>query len=236
MWQAVPEDVWRAVQAGGEWPDEAPGVGHNRPPLPIEQEREDTLEKARAWLDDPRNSEVATQVQADAAAHYRHLLRGYYKDIEEEERAKKKPYQDFIETIRQQYRRLREPFAMVGTTLNARLTPYLIEQDKAKEEERKRVAAENLAKREAGKRPSALPDNTNAGPRGHKVSLRTHRSARIVNFFVALEAAADAPEIQEALQTVANRRARECKEGMSPEQVAATLLPGTELVEERRAA
>jgi len=221
-------DLYQKVIAGGEWPDEAPGLGHNRPPdeLDPDLQRVKVVDLAEQWL--AANPEVTTKSQADQAAHYITELRNLAGDLEAEEKVVKAPFQAFVKSAIAKYRALRAPLEIVSDGLRARVKPYLakIDAEQAAAREAGRKAQEDA--RAAGKRVSreALPPSTRVGGHGRALVLKSYWSAKVVNYIDALEAAGDAPEVREAVQAVADRFARNSK-GKEP-------LPGTEAVEERR--
>jgi hypothetical protein len=223
----VAEEEWRRAYAGGEWDNEAPGLGHNRPPThdSPEERRTKVIGLADEWLE--QNAEVTTARQADQAAHMITELRNLASDLTREESERKKPFQDFVKQLIDQYRRWREPLDAARGRINQRLQPYLLKIDAQKAEDRanaERIREEAAAK---GKRvPFGTTVSTRVGGTGHAVSLRSYWSAEIINYVDALEAAGAEPEVFEAVQKVADRFARQSK-GKTP-------LRGTACKEDRR--
>ncbi|RWB67591.1 hypothetical protein [Mesorhizobium sp.] len=85
--------------------------------------------------------------------------------------------------------------------------------------------ADLLAKQAAEAEREAQARNANAGRTGAKVSLRTYVSARVTDYREAALALLTHPEMRALIDQLANRAIK-----------AGTLLPGTEKVEEKRAA
>ena len=225
--QPVDEATWRRVVDGGDWDDEAPGMGHNRPPAedmsPLS--RADKIAKAAGhWLDDV--PKVENKTTANQAAHYETEIKRTLGDLADAEKEAVQPVLRIAATIR-------EPFQIAGRTLSHlhdqvrdRVMPYLRKLDEDQREERERAKAAAEAARAAGHRAPAPIPTTRIGGRGHAVTLRSYFSAKIVSYIDALEAAATEPEVIQAVQKVADRTARTSK-GKAP-------LPGTEVIEERR--
>lgn len=226
--QPVPEDVWRHANETGDWPDTAPGLGmgHNRPPDETSPESRAvrTTDLAEQWL--AAHPEVTTKAEADAAAHYYRELVGIVADLQVAEKDALRPWSGILAQITSKFRRLTEPASSTALTIRARLRPYLGKLDAEIAAERQRVREEADAARAEGKRAPKLPPPTRVGGRGHAVSLKTYWRADIEDYPMALEACASHEEVRDAVQTIANRVARESK-GKTP-------LPGTKAIEDRR--
>lgn len=229
----VTEEAWRAAADGQDWPDGVPGMRHNAPPQDSpEMQRLVLIDTAEMWV--KSNPEVATKNAADQASKLIKDLRTEYGALEDEEKEKKKPYQNFVETVRDQYRELRKPIGELGVKIKALLQPWLTAEAKRVEDARLAAIEENRAKQQRGERASAPVPAASAGRRGSKVGLRKFYSAAIADFDRAYRNAKDEYEMKEALQVVANRFARGYKEGMSDAEITATLLPGTKLVTDEK--
>jgi hypothetical protein len=239
----VEERHWRAAAAGEEWPDEAPGLGHNRPPEAYQtpaQRAERVVTLIREWLD--ANEKVETQDQADQAAHYITEARAVAGDLVEQQKREIKPMNDFIGQIKTKFENLRAPLVRGMDDLKARLKPYLDEIDRRKAEERRRADEERRAHeaRAAQLRAEGLPPprvpheaiapSTRVGGRGKAVTLRSVYTAEIIDYEQALAACRDTPDVRDAVQKIANARAREA----GSKRDASLLLPGTNLKTERR--
>ena len=222
----MPEDVWRHANETGDWPDTAPGLGHNRPPDETSPESRAvrTTDLAEQWL--AAHPEVTTKAEADAAAHYFRELQGIVADLRAAEKDALRPWSGILVQITARFRRLIEPATTTSLTIKGRLKPYLAKIDAEQAAERQRAREEAEAARAAGKRAPKLPPPTRVGGRGHAVSLKTYWRAEIEDFSTALQACASHEEVRDAVQTIANRVARESK-GKTP-------LPGTKAIEDRR--
>lgn len=227
----VSEAAWRTAAAGGDWPDEAPGLGRNRPEAEATpgERIANVVGAARAWLDD--TPEVTDQTLADQASHYLNELRRLSVDIEEIERRAKKPYNDFLDQIRARYRAIRAPADELVTAIKARLKPFMDEIDRRQRAEREAAKAAAQAAAAEGKRaPADGVPQTRVGRKGHGTTMRTYYSAKIADPLAAWDACADHPAARDLVQQIANAKAREA----GSKGDLALLLPGTELVEERR--
>ena len=221
----VSEEVWKTAVSDGQWPDEAPGIGHNRPrPESAEDRITKATELAREWLE--TYPEISTTAQADHAGAYATELTRALADLHLEEERHVGPWLALVGEIRAKFARLAAPAKNLQALLKERLRIYKLEQERVRAEERRRQAEEDAARRAEGRRkPYRPPDDTRIGG-GTVVQVRTYWRAKIEDYPAALAACSDSHEVRYAVEKVAERRARTSK-GKDP-------LPGTTIIEERR--
>jgi len=175
----ISEDVYRAVTAGGAWPDEPPApVATNARPVsddPFDQlnhEFASEKEQAEAFLKKP----ITTQEQADMAAVWSKRLATIAKKATDLHKVAKQPHLDAGRAVDDRWRDLKEAPDVLSKRLKRHLDAFLQEQDRI-ERERQRLAqieadrirreAEEAARkvaeaerlqREAETRAAAAPD------------------------------------------------------------------------------
>lgn len=243
----VTEAAYHKARTGAGWGDEppAPVVASNLSADPHEaltQEYQGEVEAAQEFLGAP----ITTKEQADKAAIWSKRLATIAKKATDLHKVEKQPHLDAGRGVDDKWRDLKEGAAEWATKLKRHLDAYLREEDR-KERERQAAArieaerirreaeiaaqksdaaeAERLAAQAAQAERETEARNAGAGRTGAKVALRTFTSAEITDFDALLMALKDRPEIQELVQTLANRAA---KSGVE--------LPGMSIKEERRAA
>lgn len=250
----VSEEAYHRVCGGGRWDDEPPAAPtisnlSDDPHEALTQELAGEIEAAKEFLAQP----IVTKNQADQAAIWSKRISAIAKKATDFHKVEKQPVLDESRRVDDKWRDLREGAAEWATKLKRHLDGWLQEQDRierarqaaAREEaERKQREADEAARaaamsddteaqHEAERRAAeaaaaereAEPRNARAGRTGARVALRTYVSAEITDFDTLLAALKDRPEIQEAVQTLANRAATSGIE-----------LPGMKIKQERRAA
>lgn len=230
---------------------EAPATG-NMPSDPFEAltvEWQGEKEVGEEILSKP----ITTQDQANQAAVYTKRVAGVAKKAADHHKVEKQPHLDAGRAVDDKWRDLKEEPADMGKRVKRHMDAFLLEQQR-KERERQEAArreeerlrreaeeaarqasqaddeaakaeAERLQKEADAKAKEAEARNAQAGRTGAKVSLRSFVSGQITDFDTLLLALKDRPEIQELVQTLANRAA---KSGVE--------LPGMCIVTEQRAA
>jgi hypothetical protein len=219
-------------------------------------------EMAEAFLKKP----ITTQEQADQAAIWSKRLAAIAKKATDLHRVEKQPSLDEGRRIDDRWRDLKDLPAELSKRLKRHMDAFLQEQDRIERErqrvaqieaDRIRREAEEAARRaeEAAIAAERAPDvaanfqaeaeaeadrlarqaaeaereaqarNANAGRTGARVALRTFVSARVVDYREAALALLSHPEMTALIDQLATRAVK-----------SGTLLPGTEKVEERRAA
>jgi hypothetical protein len=240
----VKESDWRKVVAGGEWFDDAPGLGHNSPEQEetVEQRAERLLRLANEWLERHPDA-LETKAEADQAAHYITDLRRTASDLADREKAEAKPYRDFIAQIKLRFGTQADALFAVSEKLKTKAADFIKRQKALAEAEAKRIADEER-KREAERRAaeaagrpapapppprSPAPKPTQIGGRGRKVFERTTYSAEIVDYEVALASCMNDLTIKDAVKVVADRAARASMVGRKEPDLM-KVLPGTKVV------
>jgi hypothetical protein len=156
---------------------------------------------AEKWLKSCRV--VINKKQADTGALHATNLSQSITALQRAEKTDKLPIQLQLRAITEHYQKSIAPLIELRNIIRGRLLPYL----------------------EHAETQTNAP-TTRIGSVGHAVVLRSWWQAEILDKAKALKAAADEPEVLEALQMVANRWARESK-GLHP-------LPGTRATEIRK--
>lgn len=180
--------------------------------------------------------------------------RGAYKAIEEARKVAKQPHLDAGKAVDDAFKPLLEVVKGSADAVKAKLNVWLTEkqrqqeaeakaQREAAEAEAKRLAAEAAAEQDALERArkqgeleaaekaaaeAAKPAKTQARSAtgaGRTVSQRTTYSAEIKNLPLAMKHFADAPEMLELVQRLANAEARRWKDEMK--------IPGVKLITEK---
>src|SRR5215213_1126200 len=207
----VPEEEWRRVAAGGDWSNEGPRLGHNRPPDDMTPEARALriTDLAQEWL--KANPTIENRTKADQAAHYITELRQVAADLEESKKRALSPWSAMISQVTYKFTQLINPAKEVGLTLKARLGPFLQAEDERLRQEREAAQQAADEAREMGHRAPARVPTTNVGGRGHKITLRGRWRAEIVDYQEALKAASQHEDVKEAVQGVANKWAKESK-------------------------
>lgn len=142
----------------------SPNLGHNRPPGPLEQAKEATVE-LNSWLTE--NPVVQDQQTAKSGAAYIERSRVALQEMESERVEKVRPLNDELRLLNGLYRGVREPLEKFVAILKKRLTDYATVEEERRRAilaEAQRIAAETerLA-REAEAAEKAAMDNAAAG-------------------------------------------------------------------------
>jgi hypothetical protein len=156
---------------------------------------------AEKWLRSVKH--VITKKQADEGALHATNVGQMIAALAQAEKLEKAPLQTKLKEIIARYREMATPLVELRELIRERLLPYLTQLE-----------------------TETTQPTTRIGSVGHAVVLRTWWQAEILDKARALKAAANEPEIIEALQRVADRWARESK-GLHP-------LPGTRATETRK--
>lgn len=249
----ITEAAYTRATAGEGWADEPPKPKlSNLPDDPCEAltiEFAAEREIAEEFLKQP----VTAKDQADQVAVLTKRLSTIKGKATDLHKVEKQPSLDEGRLVDDKWRSLKEEPDTLSKKLKRHLDAYLLEQDRLErkrqaeartEAERKQREAEEAAKTAAATgngedeaeaeraaeaaqqaEREAAARNATAGRTGAKVALRTFVSATITDFDALLMALKDRPEIQECVQTLANRAA---KSGVA--------LPGMQITEDRRAA
>lgn len=257
----IEEQVYRGVIAGGSWPDsppENPGIGHNMPDDPFEALKEEVfsdVEIGRDLLKKP----VTNSDEADKVANFTKRIAALGTKAETMFKVEKQPWLDGGRAVDDKFRDVRDTVKVLVSQLKAHVESFL-KEERARERERQRIAAEDAAAKrraaeEAARKAADVSPNPDdpemvarqqeaerlaaeaakaereaterrvqAGRTGSKVSLRTVKHARIVDYDKLVEALKDRDEMKELVQSLANRAAR-----------SGVDLPGMEVITEEKA-
>lgn len=213
----ITKEAYDAFMASGQWPDDAPKIGDNRPPEGFDDLRErieENASEAIAWLKDRT---IENQQDADRAANWRDVLNTLGKLAESERKREKEPHLNAGREVDSKYRPLTERVKEVATKLRGALTVFLNAEEKRR---RAKAAAEAKKAEEAAERaaakgesepelPVAEPVKVAAGgARGKRASLRSVTKAEITDYAQALEYFAEHSEVQALIEKLCNATIR----------------------------
>ncbi|MES0207889.1 hypothetical protein NKJ93_02165 [Mesorhizobium sp. M0028] len=142
----VSEEVYRAVAAGGAWPDDPPAIGHNSiksddPHEALSFEFQAETELATTFLRKP----IQTKDDADRAAVWSKRLAGIAKRATDLHKVEKQPHLDAGRIVDDKWRGLKEDADALSKKLKRHLDDFLREQDRI-EQDRQRKAREEADK------------------------------------------------------------------------------------------
>lgn len=143
---------------------EAPGMGHNNPPTPLDElsgHASDLYDEAKGWLD---GEPIANQGQADGVAKLLDMARGASKDADAKRKAETKPLDDRKKAIMDAWRPVTDRLGLIETACKKALGTWLAKQEAEKraKEEAARKAAQEAAKKAEDARLAAAADNIEA--------------------------------------------------------------------------
>ena len=232
----VSEEDYRAAYEAGAWPDDPPPArgsvaGDNLsgdPAEALEAELSGEEETTKEFLAKP----VETQAQADKAAVWAKRVTEISKRAVDQHGVEKRPHLEAGKIVDQKWFPLRDRANSLASLLKQHVTPFLQAQKRA-EEKRAREAAEEaarlrdeaaqlaeeddqrsvdraaeLARQADVAEKASVPKNASAGRTGAKVSLRTEKRARIVDFDACLQALKTHPDLKALVEQLANRAVR----------------------------
>jgi hypothetical protein len=232
----VTEEAYRAAFASGQWPDDPPPargsvLGDNLsgdPAEALEAELSGEEETTKEFLAKP----VETQGQADKAAVWAKRLTEISKRAVDQHKAEKQPSLDAGRVVDHKWFPLRDRANSLAALLKQHVTPFLQAQKRAEEKRAREAAeeaarlrdeaarlaeeddqrsvdrAEDLARQADVAEKASVPKNASAGRTGAKVSLRTEKRARIVDFDACLQALKTHPDLKALVEQLANRAVR----------------------------
>jgi hypothetical protein len=217
----VTEEAYRAVAERGErWEDEHEAVpmGHNQPPEDnsFEGLRDAVANLAREAELRIEGPPVADQSEADRLANLADRLAELHNKISDAKAAERQPHDRALKAIQTKWAPL---LAAAETYKNIKyklLTPWFRKQ----EQEAKQRAEEAAA---SGAEAETQPRRPRAGTRGRAMSLKSKKSAEIIDFGACLEFFKGHDDIHKAVQALANRAVR-----------AGVTVPGTKVIEEQQ--
>jgi hypothetical protein len=258
--QPISEEVYRAVAAGGAWPDEPAPIGHNSnvsddPHAQLAHDLASETETATSFLKKP----IATKDDADRAAVWSKRLAAIAKKATDQHKVEKQPHLDAGRTVDEKWRPIREGADELSKKLKRHLDDWLREQDriererqaKAREEaERIRREAEDAARKAAEVEQAPEAERAAALDRARKLQDEARDAERDAE---ARNAAAGRTGAKVALRTFVSAEITDydalvaaLKDRPEVRDVVQSLanraaksgvdLPGMKIVEERRAA
>lgn len=215
----ITEELYRAVAERGEpWPDaikELIGRNSNNPPSDeaMADEVQSAIDAAMAELQNP----VTDQAGCDRIANHRDRLAKMFKAKESERKAEKQPHMDAAAAVDTRWKPVLAKIEEAGGKLKNAITIWLLKEEQRRraealeearrqEEARKAAAEANLPPPEPA--PVPVVERPKAGTTGRATALRTHKSAVITDYAKALAHFAEAMEVREVIQQLADRAAR----------------------------
>ena len=219
----VPEEWYREVAEGDEpeWRDGMATVapmGDNRPPDEtdfdyLKGKIDELGASATIRLGGPA---VTEQEEADRISNLADQLSEFWKKADEARKAERQPHDEALKAIQIKWSPL---LLMAETYKNLKfklLTPWLIAQQKKAEEEAKAAVA-------AGEPVPDAPRRPRAGTRSRAMSLKSFKSAEIVDYDLCLNFFKENSDVRATIQDLANKAVR-----------AGVTVPGAKLIEEQR--
>lgn len=248
----VTKDACTEAFKTGQWPGDAPEIGHNSANASIGEQIRDYASMALDWL---RKTGITNTAGKDRAANLRARLLELRKLADSERDAKKRPHDEAARAIQAEYKPLIDEANAAADELRAALTTYMNEEDRKErarraEEHRKeqeRVAAERarIEKDRAEKlardpiaamtdpepelpadpAPPAEARVRAGGQRGRATGLRSVTTYVVTDYAATLAHVKDHPEVIATVEKVARAQAK-----------AGAAVPGVEARTEKVAA
>jgi hypothetical protein len=219
----VPEQWYREVceRDAPEWPDGmaiSPPVGDNRPPDETDFDYlKGQIEGAQLMADVYLKGEPITeQTEADKVSNLAAVLSELWKKADEARKEERKPHDEALKVIQLKWLPL---LGMAEAYKNLKyklLTPWLLAQEKKAKEEAEAAAA-------AGDQTSPEARRPRVGTRGRAMTLKTFKTAEIVDYDQCLAFFKNGPDVRATVQDLANKAVR-----------AGITVPGAKLIEEQR--
>lgn len=227
----VPEAWYRAVAEGSdpEWADgmaTTPPRGDNRPPDEMSFEwlwsrlndvnegtKVSLADEAKAYLD---GRPITDQTEADKVSNLADKLTEIWKKADEARKKERQPHDEALKAIQLKWTPLlllAEAYKNLKFKL---LTPWQLGQKKALEEEARAAVAAGETMPETTRRPRA-------GTRGRAMSLKSFKSAEIIDYEACLAFFKDSQDVRGTVQDLANKAVR-----------AGIEVPGVKMTEEMR--
>lgn len=226
--QAITKEEYRRVEAGAEWDDEVPGLGHNAPPP------QDDYEGLREQIENARDlvknyDELEDKAQADQAANLRDRLNSLSKQADTLRKEEKRPHDEAAKAIQARWNPL------VGAAKEAAdwlrdgpITKWMRKADaerKAQEAEAQKEIEEKRKKQEADAeravasgQPAPIQEEIEdveevepeklGGVSGRRTGLKSRTSYVVSDYSAALKAVRDQPDVVKAVEKAAIRLAK----------------------------
>lgn len=220
----VEEDWYREVAEGEEpeWRDgmaTSPPPGDNRPPGEanfewLKENINDLATRATTRLDGPP---ITEQTEADKISNLADQLSEFWKKADEARKEERKPHDEALKEIQVKW----APLLMAAETYRnlkfKLLTPWLLAQTQEQEKQTEAAVAAGEPVPEQARRPRV-------GTRSRAMTLKTFKSAEIVDFDQCLTFFKENPDVRATIQDLANKAVR-----------AGVTVPGVKLIEEQKA-
>lgn len=201
----ITHDVYKAVIASGQWPDQHEAVtrSNNAPPDDsFEGLSEAIADLARDAKKMVEAGAAKTQDDADRASDLANRLGEFWNKADGARKAEKKPHDDAVKAVQEKWTPVLTAAEIYKRLKLAVITPFLT----AKQD------AERKAREEATKAGQPLPEQarstTKAGTRGRSVALRTQKSVEITDRAALLAYFADSEMMTDFLQERAEKAVR----------------------------
>lgn len=247
----VTKEAFETFNETGEWPGDAPEIGHNSGDVSLSEQIFDYAARALEWL---RKTGIKDRTTADMAANFRAKLNQLKKEADDARTKEKAPHLAAAREIDDKWRTPIADATAAAEDIRTALTQFMVaeekrlrdEQEKARKIEEERVAKER-ARIEAERAEKLRVDPVAAmtepepelpiaaemepvkvqagGQRGRKTGLKTVTKYIITNYAVVLAHVKDHPEVRAAVEKVACAQA---KTGAN--------VPGVEVKQEKTAA
>jgi hypothetical protein len=219
----VPEDWYREIaeQDIAEWRDgmaTSPPKGDNLPPGAdnfewLRENIEDLSKLATARLE---GAPVTEQTEADKISNLADQLSEFWKKADEARKAERQPYDEALKEIQVKW----SPLLMMAEAYKnlkfKLLTPWLLAQKQELEKQAEAAVA-------AGEPVPEQPRRPRVGTRSRAMTLKTFKSAEIVDFDQCLAFFKENSDLRATVQDLANKAVR-----------AGITVPGVKLLEEQR--
>lgn len=213
--------LYEAIASGKSWPDQHEAVTalSNNPPVDgsFEDLRDAIDELAREASKLAKAGAATTQAEADRASDLATKLSEFEGKADSARREEKKPHDEASKAVQAKWTPIITKASIGKETLKSNvIAPFL----------RDKRDAERKAMVSASQNGTPLPEKTStkAGTRG-VVALRTHRSAKIVDYAATLQHFAQHEDVKALVQKLANAAIR-----------SKLTVPGVEVIEDQKAA
>jgi glycosyltransferase involved in cell wall biosynthesis len=204
----VTDDAYWTVRDGGLWPDAPPAIAKSNLPLSqraaFAEELAGEKSEAERWLKS-LPAGIDSQPLADRAINWAARIGEIERKAEAARKREKQPFLDEARSVDEEWKPVVVGAGALKRALKDACEAFLVAERK-KADEARRAAAEAAAQG-APVVPFTLPRGK-AGTASHVAGVRTVKTAKIVNYEAALAYFANAEEIRELVQTLADRAVR----------------------------
>jgi len=158
----VSKDAAKQAFETGEWPGDAPAIGHNSGDLTLAEQIKEYAAMALGWL---RKSGITDKVSLDTAANYRAELLRLGKEADAQRASEKKPHDDAAKAVQAKWKPIVDEADLAANALRQALTLYMREEERRLEAERRakwlaeQKAAEDARKAAEAERAKQMRDD-----------------------------------------------------------------------------